>query len=134
MFTGFSILPLRFASLLGLVVACVGLVVALVFVVERARNPELPVGWASLGVSMLLLSGVQLFALGMLGEYLGRMFLEQGGQPQFIVREALNLEQPHSEQQSEHQLAYSGEVAAVSTVNVSPLHPEAVSDVREARA
>ena len=90
MFTSFSILPLRVASLLGLLVAGVGVVAAIWFAVERMFNPNLPVGWASVGVSIMLLSGVQLFALGMLGEYLGRMFLKIGGEPQFVVRETLN--------------------------------------------
>lgn len=87
MFTSFSILPLRFASFLGLVVAALGAIAAGLFIFERLRNPELQVGWASLVVSVLLLGGVQLFSLGMLGEYLGRMFLKLGGEPQFIVRE-----------------------------------------------
>lgn len=90
MFTSFSILPLRIASLLGLAVAGTGVIAALFFIVERTRDPSLPVGWASLVVSVMLLSGVQLFALGMLGEYLGRMFLKIGGEPQFVVRETRN--------------------------------------------
>lgn len=92
MFTSFSIWPLRLASLLGLAVAGFGLVAAVAFVIERVRNPNLPVGWASLVVSVMVLSGAQLFTLGMLGEYLGRMFLKIGGEPQFVVRETSNLE------------------------------------------
>lgn len=91
MFTSFSILPLRFSSLLGLLVAGAGVVLAIVFAVERLRHPELPIGWASMMVTLLLVSGVQLFALGMLGEYLGRMFLKIGGEPQFVIRETRNL-------------------------------------------
>lgn len=91
MFTSFSILPLRVSSLFGLLVAGVGVVLALVFAVERLRHPELPLGWASLMISVLVLAGVQLFALGMLGEYLGRMFLKVGGEPQFVVRATRNL-------------------------------------------
>jgi len=90
MFTSFSILPLRVASLFGLLVAAAGVLAAIAFAVERVRNPSLPLGWASLSVMVLLLAGVQLFALGMLGEYLGRMFLKLGGEPQFVVRETLN--------------------------------------------
>ena len=72
MFTNFSILPLRLASLLGLLVAGMGVLAALAFTLERVRNPDLPIGWASLAVIVLVLSGVQLFTLGMIGEYLGR--------------------------------------------------------------
>jgi len=91
MFTSFSILPLRVAGLLGLTVAAVGVVLALAFIIERLRNPGLPLGWASLMVAIVLLSGVQLFTLGMVGEYLGRMFLKVGGEPQFIVRDVKNF-------------------------------------------
>jgi polyisoprenyl-phosphate glycosyltransferase len=89
MFTSFSILPLRIASIMGLVVAFLGLAGAVVFVVERIRNPNLPAGWASMAVLVTVLSGIQLFSLGMLGEYLGRVFLKIGGAPQFIVREVV---------------------------------------------
>lgn len=92
MFTSFSILPLRVASLLGLLVAGLGAAGAVWSALERALHPNLPVGWASVVVSIMLLSGVQLFALGMLGEYLGRMFLKLGGEPQFVVRETLNCD------------------------------------------
>jgi undecaprenyl-phosphate 4-deoxy-4-formamido-L-arabinose transferase len=93
MFTSFSILPLRASALFGLVAAGGGVVLAIGVTVERLRNPELPLGWSFLAVSVLLLAGVQLFALGMLGEYLGRMFLKIGGEPQFVVRETRNLPQ-----------------------------------------
>jgi polyisoprenyl-phosphate glycosyltransferase len=96
MFTSFSILPLRMASLLGLLVAGMGVLAALAFALERVRNPNLPIGWASLAVTVLVLSGVQLFTLGMLGEYLGRMFLKVGGEPQFVVRDTRNCETPSS--------------------------------------
>lgn len=92
MFTSFSILPLRVAALMGLLVAGFGVLAAVLFIVERIRNPGLPMGWASVVVSITLLSGVQLFTLGMLGEYLGRMFLKVGGEPQFVVRETLNCD------------------------------------------
>jgi undecaprenyl-phosphate 4-deoxy-4-formamido-L-arabinose transferase len=94
MFTNFSILPLRVASLAGLVFALLGLVLAVGFVVEKLRHPELPAGWASLAVIVLTISGVQLFALGMIGEYLGRLFLQDNGTPIFVVRETVNCSPP----------------------------------------
>lgn len=90
MFTGFSILPLRVASVVGLGVALLGLVGAVIFTFERMRDPSLPAGWASLALLIIVLSGLQLFALGMLGEYLGRAFLKLGGTPQFVVREVVS--------------------------------------------
>ena len=90
MFTSFSILPLRVASLAGLAFALCGLLLAVVFVVERIANPELPAGWASLAVIVLVVAGVQLFAIGMIGEYLGRLYLKDNGRPMFVARETVN--------------------------------------------
>jgi len=92
MFTNFSILPLRLASCLGIVFSAVGLIIAVIFSVEKWLNPDLPAGWASLIVSVFLIGGVQLFALGMIGEYLGRLFLKDSGSPQFVIKEAMNCE------------------------------------------
>ena len=97
MFTNFSVLPLRLASLLGLAVAILGGVGALVFVIEYIRNPDLPAGWASLAVLLMVLAGVQLFALGMIGEYLGRLFLMHNETPMYVARETVNCEPPSEE-------------------------------------
>jgi len=90
MFTNFSIVPLRVAVVLGLTLAFAALVIAAIAVVERLRHPDLPRGWASLMVAMLLLAGVQLMAIGLVGEYLGRLFLKDAGNPQFVVRRTRN--------------------------------------------
>lgn len=90
MFTNFSIIPLRLAAALGFIFSVVGVVLALVFFIEKINNPELPAGWTSLMVSIFLLGSLQLFAIGMVGEYLGRMFLSTGGKPQFVVRSLTN--------------------------------------------
>lgn len=90
MFTNFSILPLRFASCAGLASAALGLLLACYFVVEKILHPELPAGWASMIVSVFIMAGIQLFSLGMIGEYLGRLFLKDNGRPQYVIREALN--------------------------------------------
>jgi undecaprenyl-phosphate 4-deoxy-4-formamido-L-arabinose transferase len=90
MFTNFSILPLRIASLAGLACALVGVVLAVVFALEKLEHPELPLGWASVIVGVLLVGSVQLVALGMIGEYLGRLFMNVNGSPQFVTRETVN--------------------------------------------
>lgn len=94
MFTSFSILPLRLTSLIGVVVALIGVVLAVAFLVERLVNPELQRGWASLIVTLLVVSGIQLTALGMIGEYVGRLFLMDSGRPQFVVRDRVNCDAP----------------------------------------
>jgi undecaprenyl-phosphate 4-deoxy-4-formamido-L-arabinose transferase len=90
MFTSISVMPLRLASAAGFLCSLIGLVGAVVFSLEKLVRPDLPIGWASLIVSLFLIGGAQLFALGMIGEYLGRLFLQQIGQPQFVIRERVN--------------------------------------------
>lgn len=90
MFVNFSVLPLRVASVLGFGVSVVGCVLAIVFVLEKFLYGSSVSGWTSLSVIILLTAGVQLFALGMIGEYLGRLFLLNSAQPQFVVRETVN--------------------------------------------
>jgi undecaprenyl-phosphate 4-deoxy-4-formamido-L-arabinose transferase len=94
MFTNFSILPLRMTSLVGVAVALIGVLLAIGFLIERLCNPELQRGWASLIVTLLVVAGIQLIALGMIGEYLGRLFLMSSGRPQFTVRERCNCAAP----------------------------------------
>lgn len=93
MFTNFSVLPLRLASLAGFGCAILGMVFAVGFAIEKLRNPDLPAGWASVIVSLFIIGGIQLFALGMIGEYLGRLFLKDNGRPQFVVREKFNCDE-----------------------------------------
>ncbi|MBI1745367.1 MAG: glycosyltransferase family 2 protein [Acidobacteria bacterium] len=87
MFTNFSILPLRLSIVLGLMVTGIGLVFGMVTVIERLRYPNVPAGYASLMILFIIFSGVQLTSLGMIGEYLGRIFFTQNGTPLYIVKE-----------------------------------------------
>jgi glycosyltransferase involved in cell wall biosynthesis len=82
----FSIIPLRLSVILGVSMAVFGMLDLLSVVIE-AWHGETPQGWASLMVVTLLLSGVQLIILGVLGEYLGRVFLTINDKPQFVIRD-----------------------------------------------
>lgn len=86
MFTNFSILPLRMAIMLGFIFASLGLALGIYTVIEKASDPNLPVGFATLMVSISVFAGVQLIALGMLGEYIGRVFLSINKKPQYTIR------------------------------------------------
>jgi len=91
MATNFSIAPLRLASFMGFLFAGVGLALALVLVVERVHNNSSPQGWTSLMVVVLILGGIQLLAVGAIGEYLGRVFLTINNRPQFVVAGRVNV-------------------------------------------
>ncbi len=89
----FSLLPLRWSLGLGFIVASMSFVYGIAMVVMGLLNyagmsVPLPPGWATLVVSILFLSGIQLIAIGMLGEYVGRIFEQTKGRPEFIVRAA----------------------------------------------
>lgn len=81
----FSLLPLRLSVVLGLALAAAGFVGAVLVIVDWLFHAP-PEGWASTMVVMLLLSGAQLFMLGVVGEYIGRVFLTVNHKPQGIVR------------------------------------------------
>jgi undecaprenyl-phosphate 4-deoxy-4-formamido-L-arabinose transferase len=89
MFVNFSVMPLRLSTLVGLASSILGFLLGIQVFVEKIFRPDVPVGWASVLVAIVLFSGVQLIMLGLLGEYLGRLFLTQNQTPQFVVREVL---------------------------------------------
>lgn len=84
--TNFSVTPLRAATFVGFTCSGFGFLFAILFSVRRIVWGA-PVGWASLIVTVLFLGGVQLISLGLIGEYVGRLFLHESKEPQFVVRE-----------------------------------------------
>lgn len=87
MATSFSIVPLRLTSLLGLLFAGLGFLLAFLLIIQKFTLNIMPVGWSSLIVTVLIIGGVQLLALGMLGEYLGRVLLTINSRPQYVIAE-----------------------------------------------
>jgi glycosyltransferase involved in cell wall biosynthesis len=86
MFVNFSVMPLRISTITGFVLSGMG-ALAGAMVVAEALTSSPPAGWASLMAAVLLLSGVQLVILGLVGEYLGRLYLTANGKPQSVIRE-----------------------------------------------
>jgi len=89
LFTNFSLLPLQIVSATGFVVAFAGLILGLYYFVQKIVGNIAVPGYASLIVAVLILGGLQLLALGIIGEYLGRIHLNINKQPQYTIREAL---------------------------------------------
>lgn len=90
----FSTVPLRVWSYLGLVVSLFAFCYAMVFLVKTLVYGIDAPGFPSLIISVMFFAGVQLISLGVLGEYLGRMYEEVKGRPLFLVAEELGLERP----------------------------------------
>ncbi|MGH0033411.1 MAG: glycosyltransferase family 2 protein [Myxococcota bacterium] len=87
--TNFSLIPLQFVSLVGLLAATGGIGLGLVFLVAALTGRMEVPGYASTIVAVLMLGGVQLLALGIMGEYLGRVHLNINRKPQYVERRAL---------------------------------------------
>jgi glycosyltransferase involved in cell wall biosynthesis len=93
--TSLSIQPLRFASHAGLLLSFVSLAgMVIVVVYKLAGGSGLIPGWTSLFTAMLFIGGIQLLALGLLGEYIGRIHDEVRQRPLYFVRDRVNLGEP----------------------------------------
>lgn len=89
-FTAFSVKPLRVASLCGAIFAGLGFLYGIYVVINRIMNPYVPLGFSATMVVMLVIGGLILLVLGMIGEYIGRIYISISQAPQFIIREVVN--------------------------------------------
>ena len=82
--TGFSVKPLKIAIYVGLMIGLLA-VLSLIYVLWSWLTGHVVAGWSSLMVVVLLIGSAQLFVLGIMGEYLGQIYLESKGRPLFII-------------------------------------------------
>jgi glycosyltransferase involved in cell wall biosynthesis len=109
----FSILPLRLATWVGFAASGIALLGVVITVVERLMGVEgLVKGWASVLVAILFIGGVQLICMGIIGEYVGRIYGESKRRPLYVVRERLGFE---SAPQSRAELVRAGQPAMKRT-------------------
>jgi polyisoprenyl-phosphate glycosyltransferase len=89
----FSILPLRLATWVGFAASGIAILGILITVIERMMGVEgLVKGWASILVAVLFIGGVQLICMGIIGEYIGRIYGESKRRPLYVVRERMGFE------------------------------------------
>ena len=93
MLVNVSVLPLRLMTLAGMITSALGFLAVIEVVLEHILH-RTPTGWSSLMAAILLLSGAQLLLLGILGEYVGRIYLGVSDKPQSVVREELRSGSP----------------------------------------
>jgi len=91
--TGFSYFPLKLAMYLGFIAAGFSIVSIPVVIFLRVTGSQAFFGQATTLIAVLFLGGVQLISLGLLGEYVGRLYDEAKDRPLYIVRENLEVEQ-----------------------------------------
>ncbi len=81
----YSLFPIRVASYVGLTVGGLSVVFGIFLIIRRIFNADIPAGWTSTLVLLAFLFGINFFFLGIIGEYLGRIYLESKGRPKYIV-------------------------------------------------
>jgi polyisoprenyl-phosphate glycosyltransferase len=93
----FSLVPLKLAIWTGFLAIWIAVAGIIVAIVDRLMNKNLIRGWASLFVAVLFMGGVQLISLGILGEYLGRIYTEVKRRPLYVVQERLGFPETNAE-------------------------------------
>lgn len=92
-FTSFSVKPLRIASYFGTLSAVAGFLYMIYIIINHFTRHTAPLGWASTTALLLLLGGVILLVLGLIGEYVGRIYMCANNAPQYVTREYLHHEE-----------------------------------------
>ena len=91
-FTAFSVKPLRIATALGSISAVIGFLYGIYTIIKKFVNPDVPMGFSSTMAAIVFFGGMIMLMLGMIGEYIGRIYISMNNSPQYVIREAINLE------------------------------------------
>ncbi len=91
-FTSFSVKPLRIATAIGLLCAFLGFIFAVYTIIHKIMNPNTLAGYSSIMSVQLFLGGIILMVLGLIGEYIGRIYISINNSPQYVVRETYNID------------------------------------------
>lgn len=91
-FTSFSVKPLRFATFLGFITAAAGFLFGLYVIIHKIVVPQSLMGWSSTMAVLLFIGGMLMLMLGMVGEYVGRIYLSINRSPQFVIRNKVGFE------------------------------------------
>lgn len=102
-FTNFSMLPLRFSFYSGITIFCIGIIAALVIIIKKIIIPSTAIGWTSILACILISSGIIILILGIIGEYVGRIFLTINQTPQYIIRQSKNCNEKQLEDNSQEE-------------------------------
>ena len=95
-FTNFSVKPLRISSVFGLFFSITGFIYLLIIIIRKIINPGIPAGWTSIMAAIIFFGGIQLLSIGLLGEYIGRVFLSINKKPQYVIKEKYSIDKVKS--------------------------------------
>ena len=89
-FTAFSVKPLRIATFVGFTSTIFGFVLGIIIVIRRLTNSIVEIGYASIMASILFIGGILMLILGLIGEYIGRIYICINNSPQYVIKERIN--------------------------------------------
>lgn len=89
-FTAFSVKPLRLATVMGIASACVGFLYGIYTIIKKFVNPDVVIGFSALMAAIVFFGGLILLMLGIIGEYIGRIYISLNNSPQFVIRESID--------------------------------------------
>jgi len=112
--TGFSTKPLRWITYLGMMVASISIFYACYVLFETIFLGKQTPGWPTLIITMLLLGGIQLISLGVIGEYIGKIYMETEQRPFYVVQEKIGFETTNIMENDNHPAIVSPEVYPIS--------------------
>jgi len=92
-FIGFSVKPLRVATVCGGGFAVIGFLYALYIIIRKLVDPNVVLGFSSLMSALLVIGGMMMLMLGLIGEYIGRIYITMNSSPQYVVREIVGGEE-----------------------------------------
>ncbi len=92
-FTAFSVKPLRIATCIGCLSAAVGFLYGLYTIIKRMVNPQVPMGFSSTMAAIVFFGGMIMIMLGLIGEYIGRIYISLNNSPQYVIRERINAQE-----------------------------------------
>ncbi len=90
-FTAFSVKPLRIATAVGSCSAALGFLYGLYTIIKRLINPDVPMGFSSMMSAIVFFGGMIMVMLGLIGEYIGRIYISMNNSPQYVIRERINI-------------------------------------------
>lgn len=86
-FTAFSVKPLEIGAWVGFLFAAIGFLGSIAMVIQKLYHPDLVAGWSSIICALLIIGGVIMLMLGVIGEYIGRIYICINKAPQYVIRE-----------------------------------------------
>lgn len=92
-FTAFSVKPLRIATVIGSMSAFMGFAYGIYTIVKKLVNPNVPLGFSAIMTAIVIFGGLIMVMLGMIGEYIGRIYISMNNSPQYVIREKINCEE-----------------------------------------